>query len=258
MALVSGAYFNPWYSSSSGSGAFHKPTTFGTLASVPDWSWFDTNHGFSRDKVDKVRADLEAKVLVSFGGSATFNNFWSNFGSDPSSTAKRIDGALSGINANGIDYDYQTEMTAEVAAGLANVTKQVKSLGSKYVQTMSVLAGSYDVYEPIIDADSLDYVTVLCYDNEGMFTKDHPSGGWDWKKWMDLWRSKMAGKENKLLVGCCIQYHPSMQYYADSSLVQDVVEYCRTNGLGGVFFWWYSDDAPGAYNIGSLVEKVAS
>ncbi len=250
MALISGAWVNPWYTGSS----FHTPTTFPALASVADWSEFAPAYGFSSEKVEQVRASTGGKVLVSFGGAAAESiQLWQGMAADPSGSVERIDASLSSIGADGIDYNYMTALSPSTAESLAKVMQGIKDK-DKYVQTMSVEAGTYGSVAPIIGADVLDYVTVMCY-NGGMFTKDHPEGGLDWEGWMDSWVSNMPGKTNKLIVGCCIQYHEYVKYYADSALVDQVKSYCQAKGLAGAFFWWYSDDAPGAYTIGDLVAK---
>ena len=243
MALVSGAWVNPWYLD----GGQYIDTTYPALATVPDWSWLDPSHGFTKQNVDKLRSKTNGKVLISFGGSAASPNFWTDIGKDPSAAVVKFTDAMTDLGADGIDYDYESQFSGQTTQGLLTVMEAMKKKG--YIQTMSVMAGSYDVYQPIIEADVLDYVIVMCY-NGGMFD--------NWKSWMQVWMDKMPSTKKKLIIGCCIQYSTSVTKYANAAMVTEIVDFCNQNGLGGVYFWWYSSDAPGADTIDELIGLVNS
>ena len=252
MALSTGAWVNPWYDLET----LYNPTTSAALATIPDWSWA-TNpaYGFTKTNVDRVRSSTGGKVLMSFGGSGAVGNFWGDMAADPEDSGLQMIEYLTRVGADGVDYDIESgpDFTVEVNTELAKMMQKVKDSGKGFIQSMSVLAGSYDVYKPILDTNVLDKVIVMCY-NGGMFINDNPSGGGlNWKDWMDKWIGYMGANKNKLVVGLCIQYNSSVQYYADESLVQEAEQYCRENGLVGVYFWWYSSDAPGTLTLNNLI-----
>ena len=252
MALSTGAWINPFYNLES----LYNPTTSASLASIPDWTWAaDPVYGFTKTNVDRVRSSTGGKVFISFGGAGAVGHFWGNMAADPNASSQQMIEYLTRVGADGVRYDIEEgpDFTVEVNAELAKMMQIVKDSGKGFIQSMSVLAGSYDVYKPILDANVLDEVIVLCY-NGGVFIDGNPSGGGlDWKGWMNKWIGYMGANKNKLVVGLCIQYNSSVQYYADESLVQEAEQYCRENGLVGVYFWWYSSDAPGTLTLNNLI-----
>lgn len=256
-SLLAGAWCNPW---DDGTG-FPRTlvTVYLALASVTDWSQTtNPDYGFTKARVDFFRGQVEsAKVLVSFGGSVVGANFWSDMANDPDLYASKMDEFLTSIGADGVDYDYETFLSVQVSTGLAKMMKSLAAKGKGYVQTMSVLGGSYTQCKPIIDAGVLDYIIVMCY-NGGMFVSpDHESGGTDWEGWMNIWIQNVGeNQKDKLVIGMCIQYNSAVQYYAGPALVSKGIEYSKANGLAGLFFWWYSTNSPGADTIGDLIDQV--
>ncbi len=252
-SLVSGAWVNPWYREpASPPAAFHSPTTFASIASVPSWDWLKpgSRQGFTSETVEHFRSKINGvKVLISFGGSNAVAGFWRNMAAAPEETVVKFQKCMSDLKADGIDYDFESELDTTVSSGLAKVMQSFKG---KYVQTLCVLGSGFDIYRPIIEADVLDYVIVMCY-NGGMFLPGHPSGGKDWKGWMDQWISHMKGKQSKLIVGLSLN---DDKYHATPSLVDEVVQYCNENKLAGAFFWWYDGNVSRAKTIGDLIAKV--
>lgn len=258
-SLLAGAWCNPWYTHTAGYPST-STTVYLALASVTDWSQTSNpDYGFTKSKVDHFRGQVKsAKILISFGGSVASANLWSDMANDPDVYANKIDDFLTSTGADGIDYDYETSVTSQVSTGLAKLMKSVSAKGKGYIQTMSVLGGSYTACKPIIDANVLDYIIVMCY-NGGMFVPGHESGRADWKGWMDLWvRDVGDDQKSKLVIGMCVQYNSGVKYYADSALVSEGVTYCNANQLAGIFFWWYSNDCPGVKTIGGLIDQVVS
>ena len=248
--LLTGAWINPWYTGS----AFGNSTTIVALASVPDWTWAtDSQYGFNKETVDNFRSKTGAKVLISFGGSGAVGSLWSTMAQDPDTYATKLADFLQSVGADGIDFDYETELSQQTSEGLTTIMTKLSEKG--FILTLSVLGGSYDFYKPIIDANVVNYVIVMCY-NGGMFVSSHLSGNEDWEGWMNLWLGYMKEHTNKLIIGMCVQYSQDIEYYADEALVKEGASYCTSNGVGGMFFWWYSDDSPGASTIGGLINDI--
>ena len=248
--LLTGAWINPWYTGS----AFGNSTTIVALASVPDWTWAtDPQYGFNKEKVDYFRSKTGAKVLISFGGADAVGGLWSTMAQDPDTYASKLADFLHSVGADGIDFDYESELSQQTSEGLKTIMIKLSRQG--FILTLSVLGGSYDFYKPIIDANVVNHIIVLCY-NGGMFVHGHLSGNEDWKGWMNLWLKYMKEHTNKLIIGMCIQYSIGTKYYAGKALVEEGVSYCKSRGVGGMFFWWYSDDSPGASTIGSLINDI--
>lgn len=258
--LTGGAWVNPWYNRTAG---YPSPgnRSILALASVVAWNQTtDPNYGFTKQKVDYFRNTAKVpKILISFGGSNTPANFWTSMAQDPATYSSKIIDFLTNIGADGIDYDYETELSVQTSTGLTEIMKTVGAKG--FTQTISVLGGSYDLYKPIIDAGVVDNIIVMCYDGSGMFTKARPSGGLGWEGWMDIWKDKVGADHiSKLTIGMIVQVNQSVQYYANEDMVKEGKIYCQTNGMGGIFFWWYSSDVlvSATDSIGPLIDIVES
>ena len=255
--LTGGAWINPWYTRT----GYPSPgnRSYLALSSVVAWDQLNNpDYGFTKQKVDHFRTTANVqKIVISFGGSSTPANFWTSMAQDPATYSAKIIDFLTSVGADGIDYDYESELSVQTSIGLAEIMKSVGAKG--FAQKMSVLGGSFDLYKPIIDAGVLDNIIVMCYDTQ-MFTPERPSGGLDWKGWMDLWKNQMGSQSSKLMIGMCVQLYSSAVYYADEEMVKEGKIYCQTNGMAGIYFWWYSNAVPitASDSIGPLIDIVES